>query len=83
MTDIFKFWSMIGKADTIHPLDRPVFDRLNDSHGFDLRCLPCNFGGKLRTAPAPQGCGQAPLRGDSHVMRAIVSSYCQGKVESS
>lgn len=51
MTDIFKFWSMIGKAETIHPLDRPVFARLNDSHGFDLRCLPCNFGGKLRTAP--------------------------------
>ncbi|WP_338829141.1 hypothetical protein [Bradyrhizobium sp. 27S5] len=51
MTDIFKFWSMIGKADTIHPLDRPVFARLNDSHGFDLRCLPAKFGGKLRTAP--------------------------------
>ncbi|WP_407114753.1 hypothetical protein [Bradyrhizobium sp. LMG 9283] len=51
MTDIFKFWSMIGKAETIHPLDRPVFERLNNSHGFDLRCLPCNFGGKLRTAP--------------------------------
>ncbi|MET4359120.1 hypothetical protein ABIC08_009097 [Bradyrhizobium sp. RT9b] len=29
----------------------PVFARLNDSHGFDLRCLPANFGGKLRTAP--------------------------------
>lgn len=41
----------IGKAETIHPLDRPVFSRLNDSHGFDLRCLPANFGGKLRTAP--------------------------------
>ncbi|MCP1849402.1 MULTISPECIES: hypothetical protein [unclassified Bradyrhizobium] len=51
MTDIFKFWSKIGKAETIHPLDRPIFDRLNHSHGFDLRCLPCNFGGKLRTAP--------------------------------
>lgn len=51
MTDIFKFWSMIGKAETIHPLDQPIFDRLNNSHGFDLRCLPCNFGGRLRTAP--------------------------------
>ncbi|WOH82142.1 hypothetical protein RX327_02785 [Bradyrhizobium sp. BEA-2-5] len=50
MTDIFKFWSKIGKADTIHPLDRPVFARLNGSHGFDLRCLPAHFGGKLRTA---------------------------------
>lgn len=51
MTDIFKFWSLIDQAETIHPLDRPIFDRLKDSHGFDMRCLPSNFGGKLRTAP--------------------------------
>jgi hypothetical protein len=51
MANIFKFWSKIGQADTIHPLDRPVFDRLKDSHGFDLRCLPSNVAGKLRTAP--------------------------------
>lgn len=51
MADIFKFWSEIGQADRIHPLDKPVFDRLKDSHGFDLRCLPSNVSGKLRTAP--------------------------------
>ncbi|MEY9634111.1 hypothetical protein ABIF66_002340 [Bradyrhizobium japonicum] len=51
MADIFKFWSTIGRSDTVHPLDKPVFARLNSSHGFDFRCLPSNIGGKLRTAP--------------------------------
>lgn len=51
MTDIFEFWSRIGKSDRIHPEDKPIFDRLKSSHGFDLRCLPSNIAGPLRTAP--------------------------------
>jgi hypothetical protein len=50
MTDLFKFWSRISPKDTIHPADRPVFDRLKGEHEFDLRCLPLNFSGPLRTA---------------------------------
>jgi hypothetical protein len=50
MTDIFEFWSRIGKSDRVHPDDKPVFNRLKSSHGFDLRCLPSNIAGPLRTA---------------------------------
>lgn len=50
MTDIFKFWSQIDSKDTVHPADRPIFERLKGQHAFDLRCLPLNFSGPLRTA---------------------------------
>lgn len=49
-TDIFKFWSQVGRHDKLHPADRPIFARVK-RHGFDLRCLPACFGGRLRTAP--------------------------------
>jgi hypothetical protein len=51
MSNIFEFWSQIGKADRIHPADKPIFARLKSSHGFDLRCLPSNISGPLRNAP--------------------------------
>ena len=49
--DLFEFWSACSPTDRIHPTDRDVFDRLKDSHGFDLQCLPCCFMGPLKTAP--------------------------------
>ena len=51
MTDIFKFWRQIEPAATVHPADVPTFDRLKGQHEFDLKCLPLNFSGPLRTAP--------------------------------
>jgi hypothetical protein len=51
MGDIFKFWKNVDKSATIHPADKPIFDRLKKAHGFDLRCLPLNFAGRLRDAP--------------------------------
>src|ERR1700682_194486 len=50
MTDIFKFWQQIDPTATIHPADEPVFARLKGKHGFDLKCLPLNFAGPLKTA---------------------------------
>ena len=52
MNDLFAFWEECGPADRVHPRDKPVFDRtfLGDM-GFDLRCLPACFAGRLRTAP--------------------------------
>jgi hypothetical protein len=50
MTDLFKFWSQISPKATVHPADEPVFTRLKGQHQFDLRCLPLNFAGPLRTA---------------------------------
>lgn len=48
-SDIFKYWSVVGPSDRVHPRDRDVLHRID--HGFDLRCLPGCFGGPLRTAP--------------------------------
>jgi hypothetical protein len=50
MTDIFRFGRLCDAGDRIHPRDRDIFKRL-DNHGFDLKCLPACFWGKLRTAP--------------------------------
>lgn len=50
--DLFKFWSALRPGQTIHPADKEVFGRLDPKrHGFQLDCLPGNFGGCLRTAP--------------------------------
>src|SRR5438067_421339 len=48
-SDIFKFWASIHAPDHIHPEDRSVLDRVK--HGFDLKCLPGAFSGRLRDAP--------------------------------
>jgi hypothetical protein len=51
-TDIFEFWERIGATETIHPADKKTFERLgDDSHSFNLRCLPGHFMGPLKTAP--------------------------------
>lgn len=50
MTDIFDFWAECPPDARQHPQDAPVFNRAGDI-GFDLRCLPCNIWGPLRTAP--------------------------------
>jgi hypothetical protein len=50
MNDIFKFWGQIAPQERIHPADAPIFARLKGQHAFDLRCLPLNFSGPLRTA---------------------------------
>lgn len=50
--DIFDFWRPVGAKDNIHPADHHVFQRLaDDTHGFQLDCLPGPFKGPLRTAP--------------------------------
>jgi hypothetical protein len=49
VSDIFEFWSRMGLGERVHPADREVLDRVQ--HGFDLRCLPGSFAGRLRTAP--------------------------------
>ncbi len=52
MMDLFDFWAECQPADRIHPRDRPVFARpFVGDMGFDLRCLPACFAGRLRTAP--------------------------------
>jgi hypothetical protein len=52
ITDIFEFWSQIGRGENVHPADRKVFDRMDpQKHGFRLDCLPSSFGGRLRDAP--------------------------------
>jgi hypothetical protein len=54
-TDIFDFWSNLPSDTKVHPADKPIFNRvstdLKHGHGFDLRCLPLPFAGRLRTAP--------------------------------
>ena len=50
-TDIFKFWAQMKPHERLHPADRDVFSRMGFGHTFDLRCLPGNFAGPLRTAP--------------------------------
>ena len=50
-TDIFEFWSKIGRGQRIHPEDKRVFDRMDpERHGFQLDCLPGCFSGPLKTA---------------------------------
>lgn len=49
MTDIFDFWAECPPDARQHPQDAPVFARAGDM-GFDLRCLPSNVWGPLRTA---------------------------------
>jgi hypothetical protein len=47
--DIFDFWARVEPADHVHPEDRDMLSRVD--HGFDLRCLPGQLAGLLRTAP--------------------------------
>jgi hypothetical protein len=47
--DIFDYWACVAPAANIHPDDREMLSRVD--HGFDLRCLPGQFTGLLRTAP--------------------------------
>ena len=50
--DIFAFWSLIKKGETIHPADRNVMNRINpENHGFELKCIPSPITGCLLTAP--------------------------------
>jgi hypothetical protein len=50
-TDIFEFWSRIGRGEHIHPADKEVIGRISPrSHGFRLECLPACFSGPLRNA---------------------------------
>lgn len=47
--DIFDFWARVAPGDHVHPDDRDMLSRID--HGFDLRCLPGQLAGLLRTAP--------------------------------
>jgi len=52
MTDIFEFWSHIGRGENIHPADKGVFARIDPKkHGFRTDCLPTCYLGRLRSAP--------------------------------
>lgn len=52
MTDIFEFWSQIGRGEKIHPADKHVFKRIDERrHGFQTDCLPACYEGRLRSAP--------------------------------
>jgi hypothetical protein len=52
VTDIFEFWSHIGRGEHVHPADKDVIGRISPrSHGFRLECLPACFAGRLRDAP--------------------------------
>ncbi|WP_342111288.1 hypothetical protein [Methylobacterium sp. SI9] len=46
--DIFNFWADVPPNARVHPADKPILDR--SPHSFDLRCLPSNIDGPLRTA---------------------------------
>lgn len=46
--DIFDFWAGVEGHVRVHPEDHPILERA--AHNFDLRCLPANFDGPLRTA---------------------------------
>lgn len=48
--DIFEFWNKIPLSATVHPADKPIFDRLG-SHSFSTKALPSCFMGPLKTAP--------------------------------
>jgi len=39
----------MGRSDHVHPADARILDKVD--HGFDLKCLPCPFNGRLRDAP--------------------------------
>lgn len=47
--DIFSFWESVPGHSRMHPLDKPVLERVR--HGFNLDCLPTPWFGPLRTAP--------------------------------
>lgn len=47
--DIFEFWSRIADNEFVHPDDREVLERVDNS--FQLDCFPIAFSGALRTAP--------------------------------
>jgi hypothetical protein len=52
MNSIFEFWKAMPtyKQETyVHPRDRKALERM-PVHTFDLQTLPCNFGGRLKTA---------------------------------
>ena len=49
-TDLFDFWAECPTEAHLHPQDAATFGRAGDI-GFDLRCLPSNVWGPLRTAP--------------------------------
>lgn len=52
MTDLFRFWAQCKPSDRIHPADRETFARMSpEHHGFELKCLPGSFSGRLKTAP--------------------------------
>ena len=52
MPNIFDFWAECPADARIHPQDQGIFDRrAPDTMGFDLRCLPASFAGRLRSAP--------------------------------
>lgn len=48
--DLFNFWTQIAPHERVHPLDKPIFSRVR-KHGFQLRCLPGAYKGRLATAP--------------------------------
>ncbi len=48
VAELFKFWSRIGPAETVHPDDRDVWMRA--AHHFERGCLPTPYMGKLKTA---------------------------------
>lgn len=48
-TDIFEYWARVAPAENSHPDDRNMLASVE--HGFDLRCLPGQLAGLLRTAP--------------------------------
>lgn len=47
--DLFDFWDRAAPADHVHPADHDLLSRVG--HDFDLRCLPGQLAGHLRTAP--------------------------------
>ena len=53
-TSLFDFWAQVPGSARVHPADAPIFARFNrggePTHGFDLRCLPSNIDGPLKTA---------------------------------
>lgn len=52
MTDIFDFWSRIGRGKKIHPADQELFKRITPKkHGFRTDCLPACYAGRIRSAP--------------------------------
>jgi len=49
--ELFEFWYGMKRGLRIHPADELAFRRMDaERHGFDLKCLPGCFAGRLRTA---------------------------------